>query len=76
MADLIKVCSQSVIPSVDNTEPTCNELIKEDCVVATENRLVPIEINEGDSYKDIINAMLLEIKSLQDRVAVLEAFHP
>lgn len=70
-----KICSQAVIPMVDNSAPECDKIIKETCVAAVSNRVVPIQISEGDSYKDILDKLLLYTKSLEDRIITLETFH-
>jgi len=76
MTDPIKVCTQTTIPQVDNTTPECSDITKEQCVVATKGRTVPLVINEGDSYDEILDNLLLLVKTLQDRITVLESYHP
>lgn len=72
MPEPIKICSQTNIPEVDNSAPDCDDITKEQCVVATKARTVPFVINEGDSYREILDTLLLEIKTLQDRLTVAE----
>tara|TARA_R110002012_G_scaffold84769_2_gene211790 strand:- start:313 stop:549 length:237 start_codon:yes stop_codon:yes gene_type:complete len=70
---MAKICAQTNIPTVDNTAPDCEAVTKEQCVLATTQRLVPFTINIGDSYQDIIDQLLVEIKALQDRATINEA---
>lgn len=67
-----KLCSQTTIPQVDNTDPECLEYIKEGCIVSTKLRLVPIAISVGETYEDVLDKLLLYVKSLEERITILE----
>jgi len=67
-----KYCSQNNIPQVDETTPDCNDIVKEQCIVMTEDRVIPIVIDTDEDFKTVLNRLLLHIKTLEDRITVLE----
>jgi len=67
-----KYCSQNNIPQVDESAPDCNDIVKEQCIVMTEDRIIPIVIDTDEDFKTVLNRLLLYIKTLEDRITVLE----
>ena len=65
-------CREVNVPEVDNTEIECQVGTKEQCVVATKKRIVPIVINVGDTYDTVMDKLLDKIRQLETRINNLE----
>lgn len=65
-------CKQVNIPTVDNSQPDCEKIIKSQCVVTTKKRTTPVVINIGDDYEEVIDKMLYKIRELETRILDLE----
>ena len=63
-------CRQTNVPSVDNTQPDCQEVIKEQCVVATKKRTTPIEISTGEPLESILDKILMEIRDIKQSLGM------
>ena len=69
------LCSQTNIPSVDNTVPDCGDIIYEQCVIMTQIRTNPINIAINDNLQETIDKLLQYIINQDARIEVLEQYN-
>jgi hypothetical protein len=75
VTDLTRVCTQTNIPTVDNSTPQCKDVVYEQCVIMTKDRSNPITIEINDTLEEVIDALLQKVADLEARIQVLENYN-
>ena len=66
-------CEETNLPKVNNEAIPCDgSYINEDCIVTSEDRIIPIAIRKGTSQKEMNDILLSYLNSLTQKIKKLE----